>query len=157
MAITRRPYRRRLRPGGGRAIERAADVDEARIWVFAVSRAREPMEHGFLAGRRDCEDRSALGFAAPFKGRAIERTVNVEEARIRVFAVSRHAEGMEHSCLAGRRDREDGSIVVCAPTIRRAVERIVDVDEARIRVFAVSKISVLHPVGRPDSKDCVDS
>jgi predicted transcriptional regulator len=99
------------------------------------------MEHGFLAGRRDWEDRSALGFAAPFKGRAIERTVNVEEARIRVFAVSRHAEGMEHSCLAGRRDRDDGSIVVCAPTIRRAVERIVDVDEARIRVFAVSKIS----------------
>ena len=51
---------------------------------------------------------------APATGRAVERAVDVEEARIRVSAVSRAAETVEYGLRAGCRDRENRSIEVCA-------------------------------------------
>ena len=71
-----------------RAVERGADIEEGRLpWVFAVSRATfEAIEHGFRAGRRDRKDRSATATRAAVRaatrGRAVERAVDVDEARV---------------------------------------------------------------------------
>ena len=130
-----------------RAVERALEVDEARSGVFAVSRAaREAMEHRFLARRRDRKDRPFL-LRAPFVGRAVERAVDVREARKRKFAVLT-VEAVEHGLFAGRRNREDRSTSGNAATnpartrteyLCCAVERAVDVKEARERPCAVCK------------------
>lgn len=84
------------------AVQRAHDVDEARIWAVAVRLALEAVEHGLRAGPRDREERSATptcaAVRAPSDGRAIERTADVDETRIRERAVSRPAfEAVEHA------------------------------------------------------------
>jgi predicted RNA-binding Zn ribbon-like protein len=82
---------RRLRPGMGRAVERALDVDEARIRICAVSRAAlEAVERGFRAARRNREEVSVVIWA-PIVGSAVELALDVDEARIRICAVSRAA------------------------------------------------------------------
>ena len=66
------------------------------------------MEHGFLAGRRDREDVPHPQFQHPGLGRAVERALDVDEARLRERAVSRGgAEAVEHGFLAGRREGEN--------------------------------------------------
>lgn len=126
-----------------RALKRAGDIEEARIRRRAVWFTCEPVEHGFRAGRRDLEHRSAIARRAPKQGGAVERAVDFYEASARVFTVSRATfETVEHGFRAGLRDREDcaaraTSMTRAAPVFRRAVDRTVDIEEARVRVSAV--------------------
>ncbi len=77
----------------GRAVERAVDVEEACSWVIAPGAVVEVAPYGFPAGLRETENRAAtLRFGTPVatdKRRAVERVVDVDEARTRVLAVLR--------------------------------------------------------------------
>jgi len=105
-----------LRPVLSRAVERALDVDELRIRVFAVSRAAfEAVEQSFRTGCCDLEDGSVV-VCATLVGHAVERALEVKEAPHWGFAVPRAAfEAVEQSFRTGHRDLEDGSVAVCAP------------------------------------------
>jgi len=72
----------------GCSVERALDVDETRVlWLLAISRvAAEAMEHRFLSGRRDREDRS-LAIRAPIEGCTVKFALDVDEDRRRVCAI----------------------------------------------------------------------
>src|SRR5580658_4122399 len=102
-------------PAGGRAVERALEVDNASIRVCTAPRAGvEAMEHGFRTGRRDREDRSGPVCTAII-GRAVERALYVNEARVWIGTVSRAAEAVEHRFRAGLGKREHCSVAVCTP------------------------------------------
>src|SRR6202034_4051240 len=147
----------------GGAVEGAVDVEEARFWVSSVSRAAfKAVEHGFRAGGRDRKDRSVAVRAASGGG-AVERAIDVEEARFRESAVSGAAEAVEDGFRAGQRDREDRSTAetstaVAAPLFGRSVQCALDVEKARCRFQAVSRVdreAVEHGfrTGRGDRED----
>src|SRR5579871_2616692 len=144
-------------PAGGRAVERAINVDEACLREFAAL-ASEAVKHGFLLGRRDREDGSGV-VSASLVGRAVERAVHVDETRVRVSAVSRAAfEAVDHGFLTGRRDLEDRSVAACSAVLGRAIERALDVDQACIWELAGSRAAaeaVEHGflAGRSDCED----
>ena len=63
-------------------------MDETRVlWLLAISRvAAETMEHSFLSGRRDREDRSVV-IRAPVESCTVKLALDVDEDRRRVCAI----------------------------------------------------------------------
>lgn len=130
----------------GRAVERAVEVEEARIRAVAVGFTGEAVEHGFRAGERELEHGSAIaGGASTMDGGAVECARALDEVCPWVFTVSRaDLEAVEDVLRAGCRDREDRAaeataMAWAAPVFRGAVERALDLNEwTRVRVSAVT-------------------
>ena len=95
------------------------------------------MEQGFLAGRRDREDRSVTA-CATLKGCAIEGAVDVDQGSNRVQAVTNaFSEIMEYGFGAAGGDAENRSVCVLPAGTGIAVEYALDVDERCCGMCAV--------------------
>lgn len=98
------------------------------------------IQHAFLAGSQDLEDR-AVAVRTPVCGRAVQRTVDIEEGGLRDCAVMAIAEAVEYGFRPGWRDRKSDPVTgfrrVVAPSTGRAVELAFAVDEAGFRVLPV--------------------
>ena len=92
----------------------------------------ETVDHFFRPRRRiDREDGSTAVLTTCCSG-AVERAIDIDETRVRGYAIVYAFEAIEDTVSTGWRDRENGSKAVCAASHCRAVERAVDVGQASL-------------------------
>src|SRR5437764_3073205 len=107
-----------------RSIKRAVHLDQARVRALAVPailQAAKRVKHCFYSGVRVNRkndtavgiDAAAVPDAAAVGGRAVEQSIEREQARLRVSAVAAMAERMQLGLFSGFEvKRESGAVAV---------------------------------------------
>src|SRR5581483_1483782 len=136
---------RRLSPAGPHmhvygarlAVRRSAPTAAARLWAQR-------------------EDRS-VAVRATELCRAVERTINVGQPRIRRTAIgSAAAEAVQHALFAGRRHAKDRSTPMCAALTRRTVQCAFHVDQACCWLSAIGAAEAVEHFFRATRRDAKD-
>src|ERR1700728_2679799 len=122
------------------------------------------MHHFLLTVGRDAEDR-ATGWrtavaVAPFcsasLGRAIKRTVHVDQRRLRARPVTSLTETVQHLYAATRREAENRATVVRAAFRCSTVEHSTHADQARSGIVAFSLAEAAEYFLRTARRDAED-